>query len=180
MRNKNGFGILEVLIAAMILVVVVGAAVALGHASLRSSALAAEKTTAYNLAQEGIELVRKIRDNSWVDDNTSTGWSNGLKVNNSEYGEYQLISAPVWHLESVTRGEFEKIKIGEPSIEYTRKVKIDNVNWYTAANLGLDSATFPNDPNKVIKKVTVIISWDSITGSRDLTAQTYLTDWKTY
>ncbi len=183
--NKNGFGILEVLIASMILIVVVGSAVALGHASLRSSALAAEKTAAYNLAQEGIEQVRNIRDTAWVDQQSDTDWSSGLNVNGVQAGQYKLDKISTgWHLINVaanaTDNDFEQLNIGEPAITFTRKVFIEKVNWYTGDNIGIDPVKFPGDPDKVIKKVKVVISWISVTGDRDLTTETYLTDWKSY
>jgi Tfp pilus assembly protein PilV len=66
-RQHNGFGLLEVLLATAIFIVVVGSMVTLSRLALRNAVLSGHRTQAFNLAQEGLESVRQMRDTNWID-----------------------------------------------------------------------------------------------------------------
>jgi len=74
-KYSKGFGILEVLVAAGVLIVVIAGTAALANYSLRATVLASDRTMATQLAQEGIEKVREQRDTNWIDNDTGTSWS---------------------------------------------------------------------------------------------------------
>lgn len=61
MKNK-GFTLVETLVAVSILTVAIMAPMTLTQQSLSSAYYARDQITAYNLAQEGIESVRAVRD----------------------------------------------------------------------------------------------------------------------
>lgn len=65
-KSRKGFGLLETLFSTAVFIVVVGGMVTLGRLSLRNAALAAHRTQAINLAQDGIESVRQMRDTGWI------------------------------------------------------------------------------------------------------------------
>lgn len=64
--RQSGFGILEVLFATAIFIVVVGSLVSLGRLSLRNAALSTHRSQAMNLAQDGLETIRQMRDTGWM------------------------------------------------------------------------------------------------------------------
>lgn len=64
--GHQGFGLLETLFSTAVFIVVVGGMVTLGRLSLRNAALAAHRTQAINLAQDGIESIRQMRDTGWI------------------------------------------------------------------------------------------------------------------
>ncbi len=74
-RTKKGFGILEVLLAGVIIVIVLGALVFLARNSLNNSIYLQEKGQATFLAQEGLEIVRHIRDTNYIDEKNDTKWN---------------------------------------------------------------------------------------------------------
>lgn len=65
-RRRQGFGLLEVLMATAIFIVVVGSMVTLSQLSVRNAVLANHRTQAYNLAEDALEGVRQIRDTNWL------------------------------------------------------------------------------------------------------------------
>jgi len=65
--KKKGFSILEVVISVAILSIGLVAAVGLIAGSIRDSIDSRDNIIAANLAQEGVELVRNVRDNGWLD-----------------------------------------------------------------------------------------------------------------
>lgn len=70
--NKNGFSLLEVIVAIFIISTALVISLTVIQATISASQLSANKLVAVNLAQEGIEIVRNIRDaqtdwTSWYD-----------------------------------------------------------------------------------------------------------------
>lgn len=65
-KNKQGFTLIETLIAIAILTVAIGSAFTIAQKSLQTSAFSKNQNTAYFLASEGVELVRAIRDNTAI------------------------------------------------------------------------------------------------------------------
>lgn len=78
--KKNSFTILEVMLAIFVLTTAVGASFALIQQTLVAASISQSKLVAYYLAQEGIEIVRNIRDNNWLlqGSNRTISWKNGL------------------------------------------------------------------------------------------------------
>jgi Tfp pilus assembly protein PilV len=77
-----GFTLVESMIAVGLIVTGVMGVLTLVSRSLGFSGLAFNRLVAANLAQEGVEVVRNIRDTNWLN---KQGWDNGLAD-----GTYQL------------------------------------------------------------------------------------------
>ena len=65
-RNLRGFSLGEVLLSAFVLTAGLLAITALISSSLRSSLGIGDSIIAVGLSQEGVELVRNVRDNAWA------------------------------------------------------------------------------------------------------------------
>lgn len=79
--NKKSFTLLEVMIAITILTLAVGGSFALIQQTLVATSLAQSKLIAYYLAQEGIEIVKNIRDSNWLIQHKTDpvhSWKEGL------------------------------------------------------------------------------------------------------
>ncbi len=57
---------MEVLLATAVFIVVIGSMVSLSRLSLRNGTIAMHRTQAVNLAEDGIEAVRHMRDTNWI------------------------------------------------------------------------------------------------------------------
>lgn len=64
---QRGFSLVEVLVAVSILLIVISGPITIMTQTARSSTYANEQVVAFFLAQEGLELVQKIRDDQYVD-----------------------------------------------------------------------------------------------------------------
>lgn len=90
--TSKGFGILEVLLAGVIIITMLGALVVLGKTVLNNLDYSAQRTQATFLAQQGIEIVRQIRDTNYIDDNSETQWNTlvlrngGTTVKSPDFG----------------------------------------------------------------------------------------------
>lgn len=101
--RSAGFTIIEVMMAIFVLTVAVGGSFALIQQTLVSASINQQKLIAYYLAQEGIEIVRNIRDSNWLEKRSipDIPWddaiSDNLSVGQSQnylttYNESELIS----------------------------------------------------------------------------------------
>lgn len=106
-NSKFGFTLLETIIALFVITVgLLGGMVAVERAVLLTS-LSSSKLRAAYLAQEGIEIIRNIRDINWLEARTiSNSWDEGLTHcsagciadYNHSYGPDQIDpNLPVWN-----------------------------------------------------------------------------------
>ena len=80
-RNLTGFTLLEVIIAMFFVTVGMGGVFGVIQKSFEIISLSASRLVAANLAQEGFEVVRNIRDTNWLENES---WDSGLSVGDWE------------------------------------------------------------------------------------------------
>lgn len=80
-NKEKAFTLLEVIVAITVLTIAVGGSFALIQQTMVAASLTQSKLVAYYLAQEGIELVRNIRDSNWLEQraNPTVLWDEGLE-----------------------------------------------------------------------------------------------------
>ena len=158
--NRKGFTLVEVIVAiGIISMVSVGATYGISL-SLTSAFLVKNDLIAANLAQEGLEIVRGIRDRDW-----HLGNSFGASLPNGNY----LID---WNSQSLSGFSDTFLKIdsngvynyssGQDTI-FKRKVIIE------------DSAQNPASVEKVAK---VEVSWNEKSGLKTIQAELRLFNWR--
>jgi prepilin-type N-terminal cleavage/methylation domain-containing protein len=92
---EGGFTLMEVIVAVAVITTAIVGAMALVSFSVSSISLNKSKITATNLAQEGLEIVRNIRDSNWLaDKKTPDTWQDGLGAGNyrAQYNQLGLLS----------------------------------------------------------------------------------------
>jgi type II secretory pathway pseudopilin PulG len=87
----RAFTLIETLVAISLLVIAIVAPMSLVSQSLASAYFARDQVTAYNLAQEGIEVIRSVRDGNILQ-NAVNGTSNDL-LNGISANQYLLVDA---------------------------------------------------------------------------------------
>ena len=81
-KSKSGQGLLEMIFAIGIMLLVVSAILGLTTANLVGQKESELQIIANNLAREGIEVARNIRDSNWL---AAANWDNGLTNLNSQH-----------------------------------------------------------------------------------------------
>lgn len=77
MKNKNGFTLIETIVAVAILITAITGPMVLAAASLRATRDARNELIATHLAEESIEVIHNIRDNN-VTNYPSGSWLTGI------------------------------------------------------------------------------------------------------
>ncbi len=163
--TKSGFGILEALVASGIIAIFAGGVVILGNMALRSVVINKHRLQAAYLSQEGVELVKNIRDSNWVDENKNTGWNSGIDDSggNSRYLD-QDTTTDKWELISGDK------TIILNKVSFTREIRITNPT--------------NSDLSDVLKEraadIEVKVRWDDYGKQRDVTINSTITDWMIY
>jgi type II secretory pathway pseudopilin PulG len=183
-KNQAGQTLLEVVVAMGVAVVIIGSLVTLMNASNRRSTLARQATQASKLAQEGLEIVRNIRDVNAVDSVrigscAVTPCNFGglyLTTQGTRIGQLQNPNTPgctpsnSYCLVGLGLGSGEVKTLGTAS--YTRTVTIRDTG---APNI---CATGTGLTDKEVKKVMVTVTWSSPIGTQERKAESCLTNWQ--
>ncbi|HNW96289.1 MAG TPA: prepilin-type N-terminal cleavage/methylation domain-containing protein [Candidatus Paceibacterota bacterium] len=134
-KQNSGFTLIESMIAIALIVSGITGLMVLVNRSMGFSTTAFNELAAANLAQEGIELVRNIRDNNWTQ---QKNWLTGLQdgTYQVDYHDNELIKyseegpeQPLLLEQPLLFDEIEgyNYTIGDPTFYY-RKIELKAVN----------------------------------------------------
>ncbi len=175
--NNIGFTLLEVMIAIFFLTVGIGGAFTVIQRTVGLSYINASRLVAANLAQEGIEIVRNIRDTNWIE---GEDWDKGIGIQytgtplDSVYYEVQYNDKEADIVVCVTPCDYNDMRF----------LNIDEDSFYSYKDSGIYTTTkfkrkiaiSDKDSDKL--KVTVIVEWQERGTTHNFTAQEYLYNWK--
>ncbi|MFA5392105.1 MAG: type II secretion system protein [Candidatus Paceibacterota bacterium] len=170
-RNSKAFTLVEALVALSILIVGIISGFILVAKALYGVTIIQDRLTASFLAQEGLELVRQIRDTNYLKTlgGTSTDWNSSLKTN----GEYLIFAdidtgtvnlpLPSWQDKSLyyhaASGLYNYDDTGDAiSTVFKRKIVITNIR-----------------PDEI--RIQTIMNWKSKNISFNFTVEDHLFNW---
>lgn len=156
--KTRGFGLLEVLLAGVIIIIMLAGLVTLGKTVLNNLNLSAERAAATFLAQQGIELTRQIRDTNYVDGNNTTQWNslvyNGLSweqpTSGAKYAINWLNNRVILRPQADASGD---VLVG--GIKFNREISFQKIT------MGVKDED-NNIVNADVYKVTCLVTWRDI------------------
>lgn len=95
LSNERGFTVLETLVAIAVLILSLTAAFSVAQQGLSLSISSRDEVTAYFLAQEGVEVIRNIRDENSL--SNSASWLTGISAQATDpcyFGNYCAVDSP--------------------------------------------------------------------------------------
>lgn len=165
--NQNGQVLIEILLAILIAVTIIGAVSNLLFANLKSGKISGAKNTALSLAQEGLEAMETIRDNDWHNiyfppdgNGDSTDKGNGFPYYLYNNGSSWSLSNNIINRDITIDGTV-----------YSRTIYIYNVNRDAGGNIVETGGA--EDPST--QKIQVVVSSNE---SSDITLSNYFTRWR--
>ncbi len=163
-KKNQGFSIIEVMVCVTIILVTFTSIYTLINDSMVFHDLAYSKLIASHLAQEGIEIVRNIRDNNYLQNKS---WNDGLNDGNYQvqYNSLKLIECTdctnnlqINSLGLYNYGNDNSKDIENKTTRYNRVISIDKVS------------------DKEIR-VTSIVKWSNRGITFDIQVEDHLYDW---
>ena len=154
LKLEKGFGLIEILI---VVAVVAIAFVGLLSFLINSASVTfrvTRNTEATSLAEEGMEAVRSMRDESWT--TSISGLLPGTTY-------YPVVSGNKWTLSTTNPGLVNGL--------YIRTVAIANVNRDANDDISVSGTLDTNT-----KQITVVVSWSETQQAKNVTLQTYITN----
>jgi len=160
---NKGFSLAEVIIAIFVLTIGVVGGINLLTRSLSIASLSRAQIIATSLAQEGLEIVRNIRDTNWIEERHTPGtsWIEGLNCSSGcrvQYNKDYLLALGSNPVLKIGPNGFYQYDDGSSTI-FRRKITIEQINDYEV---------------KVIAEVT----WTEKGQSHKIEAETRLFNWK--
>jgi len=156
--TKRGFTLLEVLVATFIITVGIIGTFSLVSRTIYSANISSKRLIVAYLAQEGIEIVRNIRDTNWLE---QTSWNDGLTGCLFPAG---------------CEADYEDQAL---AFYQDRKLYIDNNGFFSyspsATQTGFKRRITVTPNGSDILKVSVWVGWQ---GKIEITAQENLYDWR--
>ena len=197
-RSSKGQTLLEVVVTVGVALVIIGSLVTLINASTRRSTIARQATQASKLAQEGMEIVRNVRDSRFRD---ATG-DGTVRV--GRYGGSSLCTLDPYCIwddlytadQDDTPTALAYLSFGPPGcvadqwclvggVEppllgiFSRQVEIRDNEIDIDGNGTLDSICSSLDLGlDKTKRVTVKVTWNSPTGNQERSVTSCLTKWQ--
>lgn len=166
LQPNSGFTILEVLIALFIISIAFSASVYLIVTNSNSANIIKNTYIASGLIQEGVEVVRNLRDGDWFAGRPFGAFGNpgGLEFADGAYrvqwnSAFPLSGLSVYLNKDNASGLYSYDPGGVPTL-FQRQIQLTTVN-----------------PN-VEKKIVVTVSWFERNASRSLSAEEHLYNWK--
>jgi len=177
-EEAKGFGLLEVLISAVIIIMILAALVFIGRAALSNNEYLSERAQAIYLAQEGLELTRQIRDTNWIDGDNTSKWdtlqlTDGNWANTTGTGTKKFVyNDPKARivLEAVAAPVYEEVTINE--VSFRRRINI-----YSVSAPLLPTASVPA-LRTYSMKVTSKIEWTFSGQPKEIEVSEILTNWR--
>jgi len=153
-NKEKGFTLIEILTAIFFIAVIITGVLVLYQQIIVWNELSLYKLTALYLAQEGIEIVRNIRDTNWIE---GESWDKGLDAGSwgADYKSHSLV-ADYATSSLLFDGNFYNYSSGNPTI-FKREIKIEK-------------------PTTDKIKVTVIVSWKK-RGHHQVKVEEFLYNW---
>jgi len=154
---ETGFTLLEVMIAISFITVGIGGAFAVIQKNFTIISVAGSQLTAAYLAQEGVEIVKNIRDTNWIKKNN---WDQGIDIESDYEADYDDISLTAYNGEYLNLNE-QGLYGYSPgtATKFKRKITITDK---TADSL----------------KITVKVIWEEKGREHNFKVQTLLYNWK--
>ncbi len=120
---KRGFTLLEVIVAIFVIMVGITGTLGIIQQGISYTQLSSSRLVANYLAQEGIEIVRNIRDTNWLEENP---WSDGIPSGNWE-ADYNDSTLTSWSSQgrflNIDNKGFYSYSSGSPT-KFKRKITI--------------------------------------------------------
>jgi len=175
-RKEKGFTLVEVLVSLFILTVGVGGAFVAIRTLTMASNINNSRLTASYLGQEGIEIIRNIRDTNWLQSraDSSVSWDDGINEDDWEI-DYQT--------KTLSETNFENCEEESDCMSYNKRFLKKDSNGFFSYSSG-DKTPFKRKVNITKKSsedngmvVSVTVMWKERGRSNSIEVTEIIQNW---
>lgn len=175
-QHSGGFTLIEVLVSSTILAFAAAAVMSISRFSVQAYSSTFERTQAYFLVQEGLEIVRSIRDNQSLD-HRSNNWAILLPNPSASSEVWRAVwdaQAGRWQLATGS----EDIQL-DPAVDlhFIRIIRFESVPNLPGL-VGSDGTILPTGIAENIRRVTVEVEWAQAGTPASVRGSTLLSNWQ--
>ena len=183
-KNKSsGFTIIEAMIAAVVISVGLIGVLTLCTVSMKLGRISLNRVIAANLAQEGIEVIRSIRDNYWLNDddpwsnlpfNVTAGCDKGIVVWNTLFNEWN------WNEKSESYYLNSSPQVGfylDANSRYIQGSGSPQTNFYRIIEI-YDNEDPDFSGDDIRRRVVSKVKWEEGNKFYEIQVEDWLYDWK--
>ena len=183
-KKQLGQGLLEAVFAIGILLMVVSAVLALAAANLVGQRQSELQVIANNLAREGIEVVRHIRDSNWL---SGVAWDSGLVGGDQALAVFDQ-NNNTWNLDfNILPGEdllylspqgvySHNEASGQPSL-FARRLNFDEI-CRVGSGSDVIKDVCETDEQKIGLKIRAVVNWQESGRPRQVIIENLIYEWK--
>lgn len=165
-NNKKGFSLLEMIVVIFIISLGLVGILSLAVSSLKAGKFTKGKLVASELAQEGLEMVKNIRDENWLEEDD---WLDGINTGDGTF----IIDYT---------GESSIDDVPDSAASPGAKLYRDSNGWYQHSSSTVDTVFYRiikvNNSNTASSSISCTVRWTDPVGTHDYTADMVLYDWK--
>ncbi len=168
--KKTGFSLIEVVIGIAVITLIITAAAELTRSSIRMGSITSNELIANHLAEEGLEVVRNIRDSNWL---RNQRWDKGLEDGDYILEETTEENVPPFKLTRKEESAAGALLASESGNNYVRTIHIAHKQVVVSqANATQDEVT------SSVMTIDSTVNYPSRPERKSMTLSTTLTDWK--
>lgn len=169
LKNKKGFTIIESMVVASIIAVALLGITSLMIQSMQAADINRKRVIASMLAQEGIELMRSLRDENYINLGLDL-WHDGLIDNPDNDYAVDFFRTPNFAINNINSAPLYL----RPDGYYTHAVTAEHTPFYRFITV----EKFPNVANPDYIRIVSQVRWTERGRTHDYFAETYFYGWR--
>ncbi|MDZ4230056.1 MAG: hypothetical protein U1C53_02865 [Candidatus Veblenbacteria bacterium] len=201
----RGFGLVEAVVAVGVLITGIVAVVSLAQSNLSASKGVESRLVAVNLAREGVEAVRSLRDGNWLKGRTgasgsANAWDTGFNSSGDATGtaiaildvntlSWTIDFTPTGFSDSRTRMRRHPTRglyrqsldnpVGETTTQFSRLITVYAICWNNPGNQETNNAvTCPGGFVKAGVRVISEVQWQEGNRTAKMVLEEWLYNWR--
>lgn len=147
----SGFSILEALLSVFVIMIGMLGVITMLSSSIKGSLDSKNQIIASLLAEEGIELVRNIRDNNWISSGEESSFDRGLVSSNLNCNIDRRFNYSAGNSLTCGSGTIFRLFLDESTGAYTHDNSKTPTNFYRRISVSLNGAN--------ARTITSVVTW---------------------
>lgn len=186
-HNKKGFTLIELIISITVLIIGISAIFTLTMFSIQLNKENMVKIQALELAREGMEAMRNIRDSNWINNYPYNGGDPLWGESFSEQKEIivspifdETVSSAPWKITTIVKDDIQQSRLYENTLGAVKVYSHDFISQEQskASPFYRYISIIPEDEDHNITRIVCTVFWYENSKEKQVSLHEILTNWK--